>query len=103
MKTMLEGVEVIFKATHKVLGAMNDGERIQITELARVVGSVVSQEPKNVLHFVNYFVHNTDLAYVTRGKNGGVIKGKKPVKLDKKAVSVTSADGPVQATDIDDL
>jgi len=89
---------------------MNDGERIQIKELAKTVGLMVAMEPKSVLHFVNHYVHNTELAYVTRGKNGGVIKGQKVVKPAKKATSVTSVDNtaPVDdsttiATDIDDL
>jgi len=104
IKDMLEGVEVIFNATEKVLDGMSDGERIQIKELAKTVGLMVAMEPKNVLHFVNHFAHNTELAYVTRGKNGGVIRGQRVVKPAKKAVSVTSVDDAVTvATDIDDL
>lgn len=110
IKDMLECVEVIFNASEKILDVMNDGERIQIKELAKMVGLMVAMEPKNVLHFVNHYAHNTNLAYVTRGKNGGVIKGQKVVKPDKKAISVTSVDNttPVDdlaiiATDIDDL
>jgi hypothetical protein len=43
----------------------------------------LGQDPKEVLAFVNYFAHKTDIAYVTRGKNGGVVKGTKPVKVVK--------------------
>jgi hypothetical protein len=103
IKNMLETVESIFNAAEKVLSAMNDGDRTQVKELAKNVGLAVSMEPKLVLHFVNHFVHNTDIAYVTRGKKGGVIKGPKPVKVDKKATSITSTDSPAVPTDIDDL
>jgi hypothetical protein len=104
IKDMLEGVEVIFNASEKVLDGMSDGERIQIKELAKTVGLMVAMEPKSVLHFVNHYVHNTELAYVTRGKNGGVIKGQRAVKPNKKATSVTSIDDATNnATDIDDL
>jgi len=84
---MLETVERIFEATHATVESMNDGERIQLKELAQTVGLAVAMEPKHVLGFVNHFVHNSDIAYVTRGKNGGVIKG---VKTAKPAKSTTS-------------
>jgi len=90
IQTMLETVETIFTATHNALIALPDGGRVQIKELAKTVGLTVGLDPKLILGFVNHFVHNTDVAYVTRGKNGGVIKGIKPVK----AVP-TVADGSV--------
>lgn len=85
---MLETVERIFEATNATLDSMKVGERIQLKELAQNVGLAVAMEPKHVLGFVNHFVHNSDVAYVTRGKNGGVIKGvksSKPVKVSKPA------------------
>jgi len=87
ISNMLETVERIFEATHATVESMNDGERIQLKELAQTVGLAVAMEPKHVLGFVNHFVHNSDIAYVTRGKNGGVIKG---VKTAKPAKSTTS-------------
>lgn len=90
---MLETVERIFEATHATVDSMNDGERLQLKELAQTVGLAVAMEPKHVLGFVNHFVHNSDIAYVTRGKNGGVIKGvktAKPAKPAKLAKSTTS-------------
>jgi len=86
ISNMLETVERIFQATHSAVDSMNDGERIQLKELAQTVGLAVAMEPKHVLGFVNHFVHNSDIAYVTRGKNGGVIKG---VKTAKPAKSTT--------------
>lgn len=80
---MMETVEQIFEATHATIESMDMGERIQLKELAQTVGLAVAMEPKHVLGFVNHFVHNSDIAYVTRGKNGGVIKGTKPEKLAK--------------------
>jgi len=100
VKGILENIEVIFNASEKVLGAMDDGERIQLKDLAQVVGIMVSMEPKNILHFVSYFAHNTELAYVTRGKKGGVIKGQKNKKVD---TDIVVNDTDVVPTDIDDI
>jgi hypothetical protein len=93
IETMLETVERVFTAAEKTVESMQEGQRMQIKELASVVSSAVSMEPKQVLGFVNHFVHNTTLAYVTRGKNGGIIRGSKPVKVVKapKKSAVTSA------------
>ena len=49
------------------------------------MGLVLARDPKDVLGFVNHFAHDTTLAYVTRGKNGGIIRGTKPVKVVKAA------------------
>lgn len=83
IRSMLETVERIFEAAQLVVESMSDGDRIQIKELAQRVASAVSLEPKNVLSFVHHFAHNTDAAYVTRGKHGGIIKGTRPAKVDK--------------------
>jgi hypothetical protein len=77
---MLETVGRVFEATFHSVDSMNNGERIQLKELAQTVGLAVAMDPKDVLGFVNYYVHNSDIVYVSRGKNGGVIKGTKNVK-----------------------
>jgi hypothetical protein len=86
----------VYEATEHAISSMQDGERIQIKQLAQVVGLAVAKNPKDVLSFVNHFAHDTELAYVTRGKNGGIIRGTKPVKVVKakrqKKVDVTVAD-----------
>lgn len=88
----------VFEAAHKAIETMSDGERIQIKQLAQVVGLAVAQDPKEVLGFVNRFAHNNALSYVTRGKNGGIIKGTKPAKVvkagkrQKKAVTDSVVD-----------
>jgi hypothetical protein len=73
----------VFMAAQDTIKTMQDGERIQIKQLAQTVGAVLSRDAKDVLGFVNHFAHNTSLAYVTRGKNGGIIKGVKPAKVVK--------------------
>jgi len=75
----------VFEAAQDAIETMQDGDRIQIKQLAQSVGLAVAKDPKDVLGFVNHFAHHTSLAYVTRGKNGGVIKGIKPVKVVKAA------------------
>ena len=83
IQSMLETVERIFEAAQTTVESMQQGERIQIKELAQSVGLAVAMEPKHVLGFVNHFAHHTDSAYVTRGKNGGIIRGTRPAKVDK--------------------
>jgi hypothetical protein len=73
----------VFEAAQSAITTMQDGERIQIKQLAQSVGLAVARDAKDVLGFVNHFAHHTSLAYVTRGKNGGIIKGTKPVKVVK--------------------
>lgn len=77
---MLETVGRVFEATHQFVDSMSAGERVQLKELAQTVGLAVAMDPKDVLGFVNYYVHNSDICYVSRGKNGGVIKGVKTAK-----------------------
>jgi hypothetical protein len=89
IKQMVEVVESILKSSHSAVEAMAEGDRTQLKELAKTVALSLSMEPKHVLSFVDYYVHNSDIAYVSRGKNGGVIRGTKPdkpvkVKSDKK-------------------
>lgn len=99
--SMLETVGRIFEAAHTTVSSLNDGDRLQIKQLAETVGMTVGMEPKHVLPFVNHFVHNTDVAYVTRGKKGGIVKGTRPAKVvkvskkDQKATSVTTTDNSV--------
>ncbi len=84
-KQMVEVVESILKSCHSTVETMSDGDRTQVKELAKTVAAAVSMEPKHVLSFVDYYVHNSDIVYVSRGKNGGVVRGAKPVKADKPA------------------
>lgn len=96
IQSMLETVESIFNAAQATVESMQNGDRMQIKELAQAVGLAVAMEPKQVLGFVNHYVHNTDIAYVTRGKNGGIIRGvkqPKPVKVKKvKAAPAPTTD-----------
>lgn len=81
----------IFEATYTVLAKMADGDRIQIKQLAQDVSLLVGLDSKRVLGYVNDFAHQTDIAYVTRGKKGGIIKGTRPAKV-VKAKKVKKAD-----------
>lgn len=95
IQPMLETVGKIFTAAHTIVESLQVGERIQVKELAQSVGLAVAMDPKHVLSFVNHFAHNTELAYVTRGKNGGVIRGARPVKVvkpSKKDAAVVTTD-----------
>ena len=75
----------VFEAAYHAIEAMVDGERVQIKQLAQTVGLAMAKDAKDVMGFVNHFAHNTTLAYVTRGKKGGVVKGVRPVKVVRAA------------------
>jgi hypothetical protein len=74
-----------YEAAQHVIDSMQLGQRIQIKDLAKDVGLVLALDPKEVLGFVNHFAHHSSVAYVTRGKKGGVIKGVRPAKVVKVA------------------
>ena len=80
VQSMSETATRIFETANLIVEGMPDGSRKQIKDLAAEVSTSVGMEPKVVLGFVNFFAHQTKLAYVTRGKHGGLIKGVKPVK-----------------------
>lgn len=98
VQEMLENIKPVLEAAHKVINSMQAGERKQIKNLAQDVGVLLGKEPKDVLAYVNDFAHNTKMAYVTRGKNGGIIKGVKPVKTPK-VKKVKAADDTTAMTD----
>jgi hypothetical protein len=83
VKSMTETAQKIFEAAESILEKMSAGERTQLKDLAVNVGNVVGMEPKRVLGFVNHFAHETNIAYVTRGKKGGLVKGTRPAKVVK--------------------
>lgn len=90
IQSQLEVVQNILEASYTAVNEMKDGERMQIKHLAEVVGLALAMSPKDVLVYVNSYAHNTNIAYVSRGKNGGIVKGQKadkPVKKAKKADS----------------
>lgn len=85
VQEMLVDIQRVLEAAHTVIESMQPGERKQIKTLAQDVGTMVGKAPKEVLGYVNDFAHHTKIAYVTRGKNGGIIRGTKPVKVVKPA------------------
>lgn len=93
VQSMLETVQNVFEAAHTAASNMAEGERVQVKELAQTVGLAVAMDPKKVLDFVNFFAHNSDVVYVTRGKKGGVVKGTRPAKVVK--VKKAPKDAPV--------
>jgi hypothetical protein len=88
----------VYETAKDTIQAMQDGERMQIKELAKAVGTALSEDPKVVLGFVSYFAHRTSLAYVTRGKNGGIIRGTRPIKVIKAGKKQKKMDTSVTDT-----
>ena len=85
IEKMVVDARQAWEAAQQVIDSMQDGQRIQLKDLAKDVGLALALDPKKVLGFVNHFAHNTSVAYVTRGKKGGVIKGVKPAEVVKVA------------------
>ena len=94
VQSMSETATRIFETANLIVEGMPDGSRKQIKDLAAEVSTSVGMEPKVVLGFVNFFAHQTKLAYVTRGKHGGLIKGVKPIKMKKpdQQVNMSASD-----------
>jgi hypothetical protein len=67
VQKMTEAADSAFTAAHKIVEAMPDGSRKQIKDLTMEVATTLGKDPKKVIGFVNHFVHETDIAYVTRG------------------------------------
>lgn len=91
----------VYEAAEHAIEAMQDGERIQIKELAKVVGLALAKDPKDVLGFVNHYAHDNSLSYVTRGKNGGIIRGTKPVKVVKASKRQKKVDSTITDSVVD--
>ena len=86
-KSMIETVSSVFSSAETTFSGMPEKSRIQLKELAQTVASATGIEVKDALTFVTYFARNTDLGYVSRGKNGGLIRGSRPVKpMPKESV-----------------
>lgn len=85
IKSQVETIASILEAARATVEPMALGERVQLKQLAQTVGLAVAMDPKEVLPFVHHFAHHTDIAYVTRGKNGGIVRGTKPAKVVKAA------------------
>lgn len=86
IKKELQITENIYRQTQSViddLASGGEGKRMEIKNMADVVGLAVGMAPKDVLHMVNRYAHNAIGGYVRRGKKGGFITGSRPVKVEK--------------------
>jgi len=70
-------IRKIYESAYTVLSTMKDKERMQVKHLAEIVSLSMAVHPKDILPFIKLYLQQTDVAYVVRGKNGGVVKGKK--------------------------
>jgi hypothetical protein len=103
IKREVELVESVYTQTQALIDGMpsdGEGRRMQIKDMAEAVASAVAMEPKDILHMVNRYAHNTASGYVTRGKKGGFIKGVKPIKAAPS--SSPSIDSSANVADLDD-
>lgn len=96
---IMKDIEEVMQATRTIVEAMQPGQRKQIKELANEVAATLSQDPKEVLSLISIFAHKTNIAYVTRGKNGGVVRGVKPAKTVKAGKKAKADDQAVNLKD----
>lgn len=100
---MMETIKTVLNATQAVVDSIDTGNRKQVKDIAEAVALSLQMDPKKVLAYVNDFVHETDQGYVSRGKNGGFIKGTRPVKVVKPTVNVAPAPStPVMVDDMNE-
>lgn len=102
-QTVDDAIEVskkYYTATQAIIDSMPDKARKQIKDMAEAVAVAVGEEPKEVYAFVSWYAHRPNNGgYVTRGKNGGFIKGVRPVKQVKPADTTTTTDTTVDSTE----
>ena len=102
-KQMIESISSIINSANDIIMKMSDKDRMQIKDLAARVAKSTGSDAKQVLDFVAFFARNTDLGYVARGKNGGFIRGEKPVKATPApAPSVSDSDSDDESDDDSD-
>jgi len=80
---VIDTVSTILTATNSIVESMSEGDRKHMNTLVNEVAIATSMDTKKVENFVHHFVRTTNLAFVQRGKLGGVVRGQKPVTLVK--------------------
>jgi hypothetical protein len=63
-----------------IIDAMNDGDRITMKDLVARVATETEITYAVVMQFAPKHVRSSDKVEIAKGRNGGVYKGKKPVK-----------------------
>lgn len=101
---LIKKVKDIFDATLNVIKPMKDGDREKVEEITKAVAISLYNDPdqaKKISLYVSSFLHEEkELGYVSRGKHGGYIRGKKKTKVVKAAPSSTDM---MDDSDNDDL
>lgn len=91
VETLTSTAHTIFDAINNIASTMNDKDRMRVEDLAKKVSKTVSMDVKDVLGFINLFGKKSTVAHITRGANGGFVKGQKPVKMVKSGKKTKSA------------
>lgn len=99
--SMTDTAKRCFEAANALVESMAVGDRKQLKELVAEVGSAVGLDEKKVLGFVTHFTHETNIAYVTRGKKGGLVRGVRPAKVVKEPKTKVTA-APAAPADTSD-
>ncbi len=89
--SMMTIVNSVFTTINSTISEMADGDRHQLKDLSKIISDKTGADMETASAFVDYFSHNTNMGYVSRGKRGGFVKGSKPSKPSKPAKSVNQA------------
>jgi len=80
---LIETFNGIVNTALEVIDSMEEGERIRTPELAQKVAERLGLDTIDIIPFMTFFSHNYDGVETSAGRNGGIYKGKKPVKVSK--------------------
>lgn len=101
-QSMIEKVNSIISTAQSMAESMPSNGRIQLKEFAKNVATSAGVDAKDALAFVTFFARNTDLGYVSRGKNGGFVRGTKPTKPAPKLKPTQAKPEEVDSDDSDE-
>jgi len=78
-------MERVFDAARNILDTLQDGEKILIKDLTDKVVAKTQAQTSVVSGLISMFVHEMyDGIVVERGRNGGIFKGGKKVRVDMR-------------------
>lgn len=100
--SIIERVNSVINSAAGIASSMQNGDRIQLKELALRASKSSNLDIKDALNLVSMFARSTDLGYVSRGKNGGFIRGTKPAKTPPAQISDVKNNSTVDDTDESD-
>ena len=76
-------LKMICESTHRIIDALEDGERIKMRDLMDKVADETKIRTSSVEAFVPSFAYSHQNSYIKKGRLGGVVKGVEHAKIIK--------------------